>query len=259
MQQRQPAIFVGHGSPQNAIENNAYTRDLQKWGKDLQKNPPDSILCISAHWWIRETRVTDGTKPRQIYDFSGFPPELHQIRYEPPGAENLPKQLAELDPTIRPDGSWGIDHGTWCVLHHLFPGARVPTGQLSINRNLSNQEHWDLGVRLRKLRDQGVLIVGSGNIVHSFFGISGPEDAPADPRAVEFDAKIKDALVNRDSKTLINYRNIGPSARFSAPTPEHFLPVIYIAALREEKDTLTFCHEGIQYASMSMRCFQIGN
>lgn len=253
-----PAIFVGHGSPLNVIQDNDFTRTLATWGKQLQGFAPRAILCISAHWWVDKISVTAGKVPRTIYDFSGFPPALSAVKYPCPGSDELADQICALDPRIQKDKSWGIDHGTWSVLVHLFPQANVPVVQLSLDRNMAAREHFHLAEKLKPLRADGVLIIGSGNIVHSFSGFRGPEDAPPHPLGFRFDQTIAAAIADNQHDVVIDYEQAGEAARFAAPTADHFLPLLYTLGVRENTEEAFFTFAGFQYASMSMRCVQVG-
>lgn len=251
---RQPAIFIGHGSPLNTIQDNSFTRALRSWGESLS---PKAILCVSAHWWIDDVAVTDNVRPNQIYDFGGFPDELYEIKYPCIGSPELAVRMQSLAP-VKASSAWGIDHGAWTVLRHLFPDASIPVVQLSLSKALTGAEHWALGERLKPLRDEGVLIVGSGNIVHSFWGFRGPENATPHPLGVEFENKIVEAIESDDADTLTQYESLGPAAKFSAPSADHYWPLIYPLATKEASEKITYPHVGYQYASMSMRCLQIG-
>jgi 4,5-DOPA dioxygenase extradiol len=252
-----PVLFIGHGSPMNIIQENEYTRALRKLSLSLPK--PEAILVVSAHWLTRGTCVCSAETPKQIYDFYGFPEELYKIRYHPPGArttaENLQHELASG--TVHLDPEWGIDHASWAVLVHLFPKADVPVFEMSLDVTKSEEEHYELGKQLSFLRKNNVLIIGSGNIVHNLRRIDFQEDAAPYPWAVEFDEYIKKALLQKDHTQLIRYAELSPAGRFAVPTTEHYLPMIYSAALQEEHETLEFTYEGFQNASMSMRCFII--
>jgi 4,5-DOPA dioxygenase extradiol len=242
----------------NAIEDNEFTKALKLWGTRLQVNKPRAILAISAHWQTRGSAVTGDENPKMIFDFSGFPQELSQIKYPAKGSPWLVDLVTQLQPETNLDLKWGIDHGTWSVLVHLFPKADIPVVQLSLNRKFTIHEHLEFGAKLKALREEGVLILGSGNIVHSFSGFGGTEDAAPHPLALEFDTHIKDALINKDLSALTDYRKFGESARFAVPTSEHFLPLIYVVAVMEASDSITFPTLGIQFSSFSMRSVQIG-
>lgn len=240
----------------NAIAENAFTQALSRLAAELPR--PDAILVISAHWLTRGTRVLTVRKPRTIHDFSGFPAELYEIEYQAPGAPEHAAFVLELVPDVVPDAAWGLDHASWSVLRHMWPDAGIPTFELSLDMTLPPQAHWDLGARLAPLRDRGVLVAGSGNIVHSFAGADwGPSAAPH-RWAVQFDAWVADALLRGDAEALIHYESAGGPARLSVPTNDHYLPLLYPAAMRTADDALSFPYVGIEMASMSMRCVRFG-
>jgi len=253
---RMPALFLGHGNPMNALADNDFTRALERLGSDLPR--PEAIMVVSAHWLTRGTRVLTAERPRTIHDFGGFPEELYAVQYRAPGAPANAGLVRELVSGIAPDDDWGLDHASWTVLRHMWPDADVPTFELSLDMSAPPQAHWDLGRRLAPLRDRGVLVVGSGNIVHSFAGISWEPDAPAHDWAEEFDSWVADALVRRDEAALVDYGSAGRIARLSVPTNDHYLPLLYAAAMRGADDEVTFPYSGIEMASMSMRCVRFG-
>lgn len=255
---RQPVVFVGHGSPMNIIADNGFTRELRSWGAALQGRKPRAILAISAHWYVRKTAVMSQAKPGTIYDFGGFPQELYQIEYPAPGAADLVRRVQELVPNVVPDATWGLDHGTWGVLVHLFPTAQVPVVQFSIDRTKAPLEHWQIAEQLRPLRDDGYLILASGNLVHSFSGLGSPEDAPPHPLGVEFLQTICPAIVGRDRGVLCDYKNLGSCAQFSAPTPDHYLPVLYAVGASEASEPVMFHCDLFQHGTISHLSFQIG-
>jgi 4,5-DOPA dioxygenase extradiol len=253
---RMPALFLAHGNPMNAIADNSFTRALGYLAADLPRS--EAILVVSAHWLTRGTHVLTSAAPRTIHDFGGFPEELYAVEYPASGAPEYAGIVRELVPEAVADGAWGLDHASWTVLRHMWPAADVPTFELSLDMTVPPQAHWDLGRRLAPLRDRGVLVVGSGNIVHSFAGVDWEPDAPAHPWATDFDAWVADALVRGDEHALAHYESAGLSAQLSLPTNEHYLPLLYAAAMRTADDTLTFPHTGIDMASMSMRCVRFG-
>ncbi|MDA8099563.1 MAG: 4,5-DOPA dioxygenase extradiol [Nitrospiraceae bacterium] len=264
MGEKMPVLFVGHGSPMNIVSDNRFTRSLAAWGKRLPR--PRAILSISAHWLTDGTFVGCMEKPRTIHDFYGFPRELYTKDYPCSGAPDEAEFAAGL---VRkaPVGcrlDWGLDHGTWSVLLHLFPRADIPVFQLSLDYTFNDwnpkplRHHYELAKELAPLRDRGVLIIGSGNIVHNL-GIIDFENVDAEPLdwALEFDEEVKTALISRNDTSLVGYEELASSA-LAVPTLDHYLPLIYSIALREQGEPLTFTHEGFQHASISMRCFQIG-
>lgn len=253
---RMPSLFLAHGNPMNAIADNEFTRALSRLASELPR--PEAIVVVSAHWLTEETRVLTSANPRTIHDFGGFPQELYQVQYPAAGSPRTAEKVLDLLTQARGDDSWGLDHASWAILRHMWPEADVPVLELSLDMSQSPQVHWELGQRLTPLRNEGVLVVGSGNIVHSFAGVSWEPDAEPWPWAIEFDAWIADALVRRDQESLVDYLSAGPIARRSVPTNDHYLPLLYAAAMSSEHDAVTFPYEGIEMASMSMRCVRFG-
>ncbi len=252
---KMPVLFIGHGSPMNAIEHNAYTKSWREIAARIPK--PKAILCISAHWTTSATAVTVMERPRTIYDFYGFPKKLYATSYEAPGSRTLAEKIQSLVKSIPValDTSWGLDHGTWSVLRQMYPKADIPTVQLSINIHLPFAEHATIGREIRKLRDEGVLIIGSGNLVHNL-GMMAPEHH-AYPWAEEFDTFVKDALVKNDTESLIHFTK-HPFAAMAHPTPEHFIPLLYVLGAKEKNEKPVFSNEGIAFGSVSMRAVVFG-
>jgi 4,5-DOPA dioxygenase extradiol len=250
-----PAVFVGHGSPINALESNAFTRSLAALAADLPR--PAAILVVSAHWSTRGTRVSCTPHPRTIHDFMGFPPELYAMSYPAPGAPELAREVAALAGVVC-DDTWGFDHASWAVLHHMYPDADVPVVELSLDSAASVAEHFEIGGRLASLRDEGVLVMGSGNIVHNLRAVRRTDGAEPYPWAVEFDEWVRDRLEARDDDALVDYEQLGYVAALAVPTNEHYLPLLYAAALRRNGDPIAFTHSGIDLGSVSMRCVRIG-
>lgn len=253
---RMPALFLAHGNPMNAIDDNEFTRSLVDLAGSVPR--PEAVLVVSAHWLTNGTHVLSSANPRTIHDFGGFPEELYEVQYPAPGSPDHAELVCELLPGARPDTSWGLDHASWSVLRHMWPDADVPVLELSLDASASPQTHWELGRKLAPLRDAGVLVVGSGNIVHSFAGISWEPDARPRPWAEEFDAWVADALERDDRSALVDYQSAGSIARLSVPTNEHYLPLLYAAAMRDNDDAVAFTHTGIDMGSMSMRCVRFG-
>jgi 4,5-DOPA dioxygenase extradiol len=254
-----PAVFVGHGNPLNALADNDYTRGWRSLGASLPR--PRAIVCVSAHWYVEGTRVTSMGRPRTIHDFGGFPRELYEVEYPAPGDPVLAARVAELlEPTdVALDESWGLDHGAWSVLVHLFPDADVPVIQLSIDENESSANHYDLGRRLSALRDEDVLILGSGNIVHNLHTYAwGRQNVEPFDWAVRFETEARRLLAAHDHEPMIRYEEQGPDARLSVPTPEHYLPVLYVVAGCKEDDRVSFPVEGVDGGSVSMLAIQVG-
>jgi 4,5-DOPA dioxygenase extradiol len=257
-----PAVFIGHGSPMNAIEDNSYTRSLKKLGRELSR--PKAILVVSAHWLTKGTAVCCVNRPETIHDFYGFPSELYQIDYPAPGAPACAKKLRELSlDQVRCDQTWGLDHASWAVLRHIYPDADVPVFELSLDYFPGTFDekpvryHYDLGRKLSKIRDEGVLVMGSGNAVHNLRMVDfGDTDAVPFDWAKAFDDELRKALLSGDDATIIDYRTM-PGGDLAVPTLDHFLPMIYALGMKRPGESLEFIHEGFQNKSISMRSFII--
>lgn len=245
---RMPALFVGHGNPMNAIQDNAWSRAWKRLGGSLPR--PRSILAISAHWYVAETAVTVDARPRTIHDFGGFPRELFEVQYPAPGDPALATRIG-----VKP-GTWGIDHGTWSVLVHLFPKADVPVVQLSIDRRQPPRFHFDLGRKLAPLRDEGVLILGSGNVVHNLAEYAWGEEAEPRDWAARFEGLVKERILAGGD--LADPKALGPDAARSIPTPDHFLPLLYVLGARAEGEPASFPVEGIEGGTISMLSVKLG-
>lgn len=264
MSERMPVLFIGHGSPMNLVLDNAFTHNLNSWGQRLPR--PTAILMISAHWLSCGTLVSSAAAPSTLYDFYGFPDELYTLTYPAPGAPDLAKTVARLitGTKVSFDSDRGLDHGAWSVLRHLFPAADIPVCQLSLDYEVNDpqpkplQYHYALARELAGLRRQGVLIIGSGNIVHNLGRIDWDIDAAPFAWATEIDQRIKQCLETGDHPVLLNYQTLGANARLAVPTLDHYLPMIYTIGLQDQGEALTFTYEGIQNGSIAMRCFQLG-
>lgn len=259
MSDRMPAIFFGHGNPMNALADNSFTRAWTEIGRRIPK--PKAILCISAHWYIPSVAVTAMERPKTIHDFGGFPRELFEVEYPAPGSPALAKRVTQLlgGNVIEDDVNWGLDHGTWSVLCHVFPEADIPVVQLSINETESARFHYDLAKQLSQLRDQGVLVVGSGNLVHNLHTYAwGKHDVEPFDWAVRFESRARDLMLAGDHEPLIHYESLGRDAILAAPTPDHYLPLLYILGLRREDDQVTFPVEGFDGGSISMLTVRFG-
>jgi 4,5-DOPA dioxygenase extradiol len=254
-----PAIFFGHGNPMNALATNVYTEAWMRIGR--QTAGPRAILSISAHWYVPGTGVTLSTAPRTIHDFGGFPRELYQVQYPAPGDPDLARRVQKLlaPVPVNLDDSWGLDHGTWSVLCHVFPKADVPVVQLSIDETQPAAFHFEIGRRLAPLREEGVLIVGSGNIVHNLNAYAWGRHMP-DPYdwAVHFESEAKQMIQAGENKPLIDYEKLGKAAMLSIPTPDHYLPLLYVIATRQPGDLITFPVEGVDGGSISMLSVKVG-
>lgn len=248
-----PVLFVGHGSPMNAIEDNAWSRAWRGLGESLPR--PRSVLAVSAHWWTRGTRVTAQAVPETIHDFGGFPQELFEVQYPAPGAPDLARRVAELAPEATVVEDWGLDHGTWSVLVHLLPEADVPVAQLSLDAGLGPAEFASLGRKLSALRDEGVLILGSGSVTHNlqdaFARLRGARSGPAD-WAGRFDAETARATDARDEAALFAL-HATPDGRIAHPAPDHWFPYLVAWGATTERDAVSWPVEGMDMGSMSMR------
>jgi 4,5-DOPA dioxygenase extradiol len=255
-----PALFIGHGSPMNAIEDNEFTTAWKSMGKTMTK--PKAILCVSAHWETRGTFVTAMEKPETIHDFGGFPKALFDVEYPAKGskwlAEETRKSVTSTD--VQLTEHWGLDHGSWSVLKQLYPDADVPVIQLSLDATKDAQYHYDLAQQLAILRKKGVLIVGSGNMVHNFqYAQMGPNGLSENALdwAVEANENFKKMITANDAKSLINYKKHSRALQLSAPTPEHYLPMIYALALRGKDEKVSFFNDKVVGGSFSMTSFKI--
>lgn len=257
--QNMPALFIGHGSPMNAIEETGYSEAWREAAVSIPK--PKAILCISAHWETEGTFVTAMTRPKTIHDFYGFPEELYKVQYPAPGSPGLAERVRSLvsSTAVRLDDgySWGLDHGAWSVLRRMYPEADIPTVQLSLDRTQHPRFHYDLGAELAELRGEGVLIVGSGNIVHNLRLLQWDAREPY-PWAAEFDRTAAELILAGEHDRLVAYPALGESARLSIPTNEHYLPLLYILALQQPSEPVSFFAEGVPLGSISMRSVRIG-
>jgi 4,5-DOPA dioxygenase extradiol len=259
MPERMPAIFFGHGNPMNALLRNQYS---EAWAAIGEKVPcPRAILCISAHWYIQHAAVTVSTAPRTIHDFGGFPPELYQVQYPAPGdpelAARVRKLLAPLPVGL--DQGWGLDHGTWSVLCHAYPRADIPVVQLSIDETQPPSFHYEIGKRLASLREQGILIAGSGNVVHNLHAYAWGRHA-VEPYewALSFERRVRELLLSGETAPLVDYEDkLGREARLAAPTPDHYLPLLYVVGSRSVSEPVAFPVEGVDGGSISMLTVQV--
>ncbi len=254
-----PAIFFGHGNPMNALLKNSYTVAWAAIGEALPR--PKAILCVSAHWYLPSTAVTAMPSPRTIHDFGGFPRELYEIEYPAPGDPELATRIRDL---LSPfplglDQHWGLDHGTWSVLRHVYPHADIPVLQLSIDETRPPQFHYELAKRLGPLRDEGVLLIGSGNLVHNLHTYAwGKHEVEPFDWAVRFETHARGLMLSGNHVPLVQYESLGQDALLSAPTPEHYLPLLYVLALRREGENVTFPVTGFDGGSISMLSVRIG-
>lgn len=256
---KMPVLFLGHGSPMNAIEDNDFVTSFKKLGTELER--PKAILCISAHWETKGTFVTAMSTPKTIHDFGGFPQALFDVQYPAPGSPELALETKELitKTDIGLDHKWGLDHGSWSVIKHLYPKADIPVIQMSIDYTKPAQYHYDLAKQLAVLRHKGVLIVGSGNIIHNLRLVAWNKlNAPyAFDWAIEAREKINQSILNHDHKTLLNYENQGHAFKLSIPTPEHYYPLLYALALQDDKDDISLFNDQPVGGSLSMTSVKI--
>jgi 4,5-DOPA dioxygenase extradiol len=254
-----PAIFFGHGNPMNALLDNDYTAGWRRIGDTMPR--PRTILAISAHWFVSFTGVTIATMPRTIHDFGGFPRELYEVEYPAPGDPDLALRVqAALAPlAVTLDDAWGLDHGNWSVLRHVFPHADIPVVQLSIDESQPPSLHYELGRKLAPLRSEGILIMGSGNLVHNLHTYAWGRHMPKPyDWAVRFEAEAKRLLIAGDQAPLVDYATLGPDAVLSIPTPDHYLPLLYVIGARQRGEAVRFPVEGVDGGSISMLTVQVG-
>ena len=259
---RMPSIFVGHGSPMNAVQTNEFTRTLEQWGKKIGR--PTAILVVSAHWLTRnETKVAVQARPKTLHDFGGFPQSLFDMQYPAPGSPEFGQLAATalVAQGAKPCADWGLDHGAWTVLHHLYPKADIPVFQVSIDYAKDGDYHLSVGQALSSLRDKGVLILASGNVVHNLSGLDMdvPDGLTASrPWAQSFDNAVKTALTSHDTKALSNYLTLDAGARMAVPSPDHYWPLLYALGAARDGERATFAYEGFQLGTLSMLCVQWG-
>lgn len=251
--EKMPVLFVGHGSPMNAIEDNMYSMNWEKVASKIPK--PKAILSISAHWYTNGTRITDAKHPKMVYDMYGFPDELYQIVYKSDGAPELAHLTEKLiSRDIKIDNSWGYDHGTWSILNRMYPEADIPVYQLSVDSTADAEVCFQIGKQISSLREKGVLILASGNVVHNLSAINWDMDGGYD-WAEEFDNYIKDKIVSRQFQDIINYRNAGKSASLAVPTPDHFYPLVYILGTLTDNDKVEIFNDSCELGSLSMTSY----
>jgi 4,5-DOPA dioxygenase extradiol len=256
--EKMPVLFMGHGSPMNAIQENEFSKGWRMVGKSLPK--PNAIRCVSAHWETKGTFVTAREKPRTIHDFGGFPKALFEVQYPAPGSPSLARETkATITSTdVGLDTQWGLDHGCWSVVKHLYPNADIPVIQLSLDYSKAPQYHFDLAKELAALRKKGVLIVGSGNMVHNLGVIDWRNPDAGFDWAVEANSMMKDLITKEDFSPLIRYSSLGKAVQLSVPTPEHYLPLLYVLGLKEEKENLSFFNDKTIMGSISMTSVRVG-
>jgi 4,5-DOPA dioxygenase extradiol len=252
---KMPLLFVGHGSPMNGIEDNEFSERWRVMGKELQT--PKAVLCVSAHWFTKGTKITAMDFPETIHDFSGFPKPLFDVQYPAPGDPALAKAAAAMihKAEVGLDHEWGLDHGTWSVVKNMYPDANIPVLQLSMDYTKKPQYHYELAHELAELRKKGVLIIGSGNMVHNLGVIDWRRRDAGYDWADETNLKFKDLIQNDNHEALINYQTLGQGVQMSVPTPEHYLPLLYVLGLKEKKDKITFFNDKAVMGSITMTSF----
>lgn len=255
--QRMPVLFVGHGSPMNAIEENEFSVGWKTIGREVPK--PRAILCVSAHWETRGTFVTAMEKPRTIHDFGGFPPELYEVQYPAPGNPHLAEQTITVvkKAVVELDQQWGLDHGCWSVVGRMFPNADIPVLQLSIDHARTPDWHFELAGDLSTLRNKGVLVIGSGNMVHNLRMMNWEHPDESYDWAAEMNLRFKDAIVHGNTKPLLDYPSLGKAAMLAVPTAEHFIPMLYALGLKEKNEQISFFNDKMVMGSISMTSFRI--
>ena len=258
---RMPVLFIGHGSPMNAIEENEFVQGWRDLGKSLPH--PKAILCVSAHWETRGTYVTAMSNPKTIHDFGGFPKALYEVEYPAPGSPELANETKHTitKTTVGLDEKWGLDHGAWSVVRPMYPEADIPVIEMSLDYSQSPQSHFELAKELSALRNKGVLIIGSGNMVHNLRLVAW--DKMNEPEygfdwAIQANEKFKTLIESGDFKSLINYANLGREVQLSVPTPDHYLPLLYALALKEENEAVSFFNDKPVMGSLTMTSLRIG-
>ncbi|MEI8086696.1 MAG: 4,5-DOPA dioxygenase extradiol [Paludibacter sp.] len=258
---RMPVLFVGHGSPMYAIEENEFVNKWRNLGETLPK--PKAIICISAHWETRGTQVTAMQNPPTIHDFGGFPRELFEIEYPAPGNPELAKEAIKTisGSTVLPDEKWGLDHGTWSVIRRIYPKADIPIIQMSLDYHKTPKEHYELARELASFREKGVMIIGSGNIVHNLRHVAW--DKPDDMEyghnwAIEANDLVKKLIVENNHQALIDYKSLGKAVQMAAPSPDHYLPLLYALALKKDDEELSFFNDKAVMGSLTMTSLKIG-
>lgn len=260
--EKMPVLFIGHGSPMNAIEENEFVQGFRNASKQLPK--PNAILCISAHWFTQGTFITSGENQKTIHDFYGFPKDLFEVQYPAKGSPDLAHETRDLlIPEIAIETEdWGLDHGAWSVLRHMYPEAEIPVIQMSIDYTKPPEYHFELAKKLNKLREKGVLILGSGNIVHNLRMIDWQNINTVDAGwdwAIEAREKMNNWIQDGDFNALLQYQNQGTAIQYAIPTPDHFLPLIYTLGLKDEKDDLSLFNDHLIGGSLSMTSVKIGS
>jgi len=257
---KMPMLFLGHGSPMNAIAENEFVQGFRNVSSEIEK--PKAILVVSAHWETQGTRVTAMEQPATIHDFGGFPKALYEVQYPAPGMPELAKEVQQMakNTEVHLDDKWGLDHGAWSVIRHMYPNADVPVIQLSLDHYKSPKEHYELAKELNKLREKGILIVGSGNMVHNLRMVHWEKlnEVYGYDWANEANSKMKELILNGNHQDLINYQQLGQAFKLSIPTPEHYLPLLYVLALQDKKDEIHIFNDEPVGGSLTMTSVKIG-
>ena len=256
-----PVLFIGHGSPMNGIEDNEFSNTWKKFGNEIPK--PKAVLVISAHWLTNGTHITAMNNPKTIHDFGGFPQALFDVQYPAKGNPELAKFTSDLitSTNVGLDHDWGLDHGTWTVVRHMYPNADIPVLQLSIDYGKPAQYHFDLAKQFASLRKKGVLIIGSGNMVHNLGMIAWDkmhEENYGFDWAIEMNSLFKEKIGNHDFKSLIDYEKLNKAAKLAIPTPDHYFPLIYAMALQDNKDEVSFFNDKLVGGSLNMTSVKWG-
>jgi 4,5-DOPA dioxygenase extradiol len=255
-----PVLFVGHGSPMNGIEDNEFSQYWKKLASEIEK--PKAVLCISAHWLTKGTFITAMEKPKTIHDFGGFPQALFDVQYPAPGNPELAKETAALfeKPKVELDHEWGLDHGTWSIVRHMYPDANIPVLQLSIDYNQPAAYHYEIAKNLTALRKKGVLIMGSGNMVHNLRMVAWDKlnESYGFDWTIEMNTIFKEKINSGDHKALIEYENLNPAAKLAIPTPDHYYPLMYALGLKTEKDDISFFNDKPMAGSLTMTSVKFG-
>jgi 4,5-DOPA dioxygenase extradiol len=256
-----PVLFVGHGSPMNGIEDNAFS---QRWSSIVKDIPqPTAVLVISAHWYTKGTLITAMEHPKTIHDFGGFPPALYQVQYPAPGSPSLAKETASMihSTNVQLDHEWGLDHGTWTIIRHMYPNASIPVLQLSIDYSKGPSFHYALAKELMQLRNKGVLIIGSGNMVHNLGMVAWDklnEPSYGYEWALEMNNTFKALILKKEHDSLIHYERLGKAGQLAIPTPEHYLPLLYSLGLQDKNDPVAFFNDTAVGGSLTMTSVKIG-
>lgn len=251
---KMPVLFIGHGSPMNAIEDNEYSRTWRSIAEKIPK--PEAILSISAHWFTKGTKVMNEEEPKTIYDMYGFPKELYEVIYNSPGSPNIAKVSKDLiSKETEYDNSWGIDHGTWSVLVHMYPNRDIPVFQISIDANAPPETHYKIGKELRPLREKGVLIFGTGNVVHNLRLVDWHKGSKGFDWVYEFDDYIHENIETKNHNNIIKYNELGEIAKLAVPSPDHFYPLLYTIGASDEEDKVSVFNKSCELGSLTMTSY----